>query len=72
MGSTTINDALDYLFIHNTAKQEIRDGKVPVIVRGEGDYVFDEGGNKYLDLMAGNTRPNAIGYGRPRRCTIRP
>lgn len=43
MGSTTINDALDYLFIHNTAKQDIRDGKVPVIVRGEGEYVFDEG-----------------------------
>jgi adenosylmethionine-8-amino-7-oxononanoate aminotransferase len=64
MGSTTINDALEYLFIHNTGKQDIRDGKVPVIVRGEGDYVFDEGGNKYLDLMAGNTRPNAIGYGR--------
>ena len=64
MGSNTINDALDYLFIHNTARQDIREGKVPVIVRGEGDYVFDEGGNKYLDLMAGNARPNAIGYGR--------
>ncbi len=64
MGSTTLDDALNYLFLHNTAKQDIRDGKVPVIVRGEGDYVFDEGGNRYLDLMAGNTRPNAIGYGR--------
>ena len=64
MGSTTLSDALDYLFIHNTAKQDILDGKVPVIVRGEGEYVFDEGGNKFLDLMAGNTRPNAIGYGR--------
>jgi len=30
MGSTTINDALDYLFIHNTAKQKYNprsDGK---------------------------------------------
>jgi adenosylmethionine-8-amino-7-oxononanoate aminotransferase len=64
MGSTIIDDALNHLFLHNTVKEDIREGKVPVIVRGEGSYVFDEGGNRYLDLMAGNTRPNAIGYGR--------
>jgi adenosylmethionine-8-amino-7-oxononanoate aminotransferase len=64
MGSTTLDDALNHLFLHNTVKQDIREGKVPVIVRGEGNHVFDEGGNRYLDLMAGNTRPNAIGYGR--------
>ena len=64
MNSTTLDDAQKYLFVHNTAKTDIQQGKVPVIVRGEGDYVFDEGENRYLDLMAGNTRPNALGYGR--------
>jgi len=64
MASQILEDALNYLFLHNTMVKDIRDGKVPVIVRGEGNYVFDEEGNRYLDLMAGNTRPNAIGYGR--------
>jgi adenosylmethionine-8-amino-7-oxononanoate aminotransferase len=64
MASQIYEDALRYLFLHNTVKQDIRDGKVPVIVRGEGNYVFDDRENRYLDLMAGNTRPNALGYGR--------
>jgi len=64
MASKTLEDALNYLFLHNTFKKDIREGKVPVIVRGEGNYVYDEEENRYLDLMAGNTRPNAIGYGR--------
>ncbi len=63
MGSQIKEDALKYLFLHNTAKQDIQDGKIPVIVRGEGDYIYDEEGTRYLDLMAGNTRPNALGYG---------
>ncbi|MBI5968652.1 MAG: aspartate aminotransferase family protein [Deltaproteobacteria bacterium] len=64
MASKTLEDALNYLFLHNTIRKDIQEGKVPVIVRGEGNYVYDEEGNRYLDLMAGNTRPNAIGYGR--------
>ncbi len=64
MISKTQEDALNYLFLHNTVKKDIVEGNVPVIARGEGTYVFDEAGNRYLDLMAGNTRPNAIGYGR--------
>ncbi len=64
MASKTLEDALEYLFLHNTLKKDIREGKVPVIVRGEGNYVYDEEENRYLDLVAGNTRPNAIGYGR--------
>lgn len=64
MASKTLEDALNYLFLHNTSQKDIREGKVPVIVRGAGNYVYDEEGNPYLDLMAGNTRPNAIGYGR--------
>jgi len=64
MVSSTLEDALKYLFLHNTVKKDIAEGRVPVIVRGEGNYIYDEEGNRYLDLMAGNTRPNAIGYGR--------
>jgi adenosylmethionine-8-amino-7-oxononanoate aminotransferase len=45
-------------------KKDILEGRVPVIVRGEGNYIYDEEGKRYLDLVAGNTRPNAIGYGR--------
>jgi len=64
MASKTLDDALNYLLLHNTFKKDIQEGNVPVIVRGQGNYVYDEEGNRYLDLMAGNTRPNAIGYGR--------
>jgi len=64
MASKTVEDALTYLFLHNTVKKDMQEGRVLVIVRGEGNYIFDEDGNRYLDLMAGNTRPNAIGYGR--------
>jgi len=64
MASRILEDAQKYLFLHNTIRKDIQEGRVPVIVRGEGNYIFDEDGNRYLDLMAGNTRPNAIGYGR--------
>ena len=64
MISKTQEDALFYLFLHNTARKEIREGNVPVIVRGEGNHVYDEEGTRYLDLVSGHTRPNAIGYGR--------
>lgn len=63
MASQIQEDALRYLFLHNTFKNDIQEGKVPVIVRGQGNYVFDDRENRYLDLMAGNTRPNALGYG---------
>jgi adenosylmethionine-8-amino-7-oxononanoate aminotransferase len=64
MASKTLEDALEYLFLHNTFEKIIREGKAPVIVRGQGNYVYDEEENRYLDLVAGHTRPNAIGYGR--------
>jgi adenosylmethionine-8-amino-7-oxononanoate aminotransferase len=41
----------------------IREG-VPIITRGEGVHVFDQDGNRYLDLTSGNTRPVHVGYGR--------
>jgi adenosylmethionine-8-amino-7-oxononanoate aminotransferase len=45
-----------------TPKTLIEKG-IPVISRGEGVHVFDTDGNKYLDLVAGVTRPVHLGYG---------
>lgn len=51
------------LILHRTSEEYIRQG-VPIIVKGEGVYVFDQDGKRYLDLTAGNTRPVHVGYGR--------
>ena len=64
MASQVLDDALRFLLLHNTMRKDIQEGRVPVLVRGEGNYVFDEEGKRYLDLVAGTTRPNGIGYGR--------
>lgn len=64
MASQTLTDARNYLWLYNTQKEDVETGKVPVIVRGEGNYVIDDQDNRYLDLIAGNTRANATGYGR--------
>ena len=45
------------------------DGDVPVIVRGEGAYVYDDKGKRYLDglaglfVVAGRSRPHRAGRG---------
>ena len=39
------------------------DGEVPIIVRGEGPYVWDEHGNRYLDGLSALFCVNA-GHGR--------
>lgn len=43
-------------------KTEVEKG-ITVISRGEGVHVFDSEGNKYIDLVAGVTRPVHLGYG---------
>jgi adenosylmethionine-8-amino-7-oxononanoate aminotransferase len=50
------------LIMHRTSKVEWQES--PVMVRGEGVWLYDEKGRRYLDLTAGNTRPVHIGYGR--------
>ena len=42
-----------------------RGAEMPVIVRGEGCYVWDADGNRYLDLMCAYG-PNLLGYHDPR------
>jgi len=55
-------DQSSHLILHLTPKAEIAKG-ITVISRGEGVHVFDSEGNKYIDLVAGVTRPVHLGYG---------
>ena len=52
--------ARDHLWLHFTRMGQ--DAEVPVIVRGEGCYLEDSNGKRYLDALAGLFSVN-IGYG---------
>ena len=45
--------AKDHLWMHFTRLSSYDQADVPVIVRGEGAYVWDDRGKKYLDGLAG-------------------
>ena len=45
--------ARDHLWLHFTRMGSYRDGEVPIIVRGEGCYLEDAHGKRYLDALAG-------------------
>src|SRR5437868_3193889 len=45
--------ARDHLWLHFTRMGVYRDTEVPVIVRGEGCYLEDLNGKRYLDALAG-------------------
>jgi adenosylmethionine-8-amino-7-oxononanoate aminotransferase len=45
--------ARDHLWLHFTRMGGYRDAEVPVIVRGEGCYLEDANGKRYLDALAG-------------------
>ncbi len=45
--------ARDHLWLHFTRMGGYRDTEVPVIVRGEGCYLEDANGKRYLDALAG-------------------
>jgi adenosylmethionine-8-amino-7-oxononanoate aminotransferase len=53
--------ARDHLWLHFTRMSVYRDTDVPVIVRGEGCYLEDSNGRRYLDALAGLFAVN-IGY----------
>ena len=40
------------------------DKRYPVIVRGEGAWVEDAAGNRYLDAMSGGSMAATLGHGR--------
>jgi adenosylmethionine-8-amino-7-oxononanoate aminotransferase len=51
------------LWLHFTRMSSYSDGEVPVIVRGSGQYVYDQHGKRYLDGLAG-LFVSQIGHGR--------
>ncbi len=54
--------ARDHLWLHFTRMGGYHDGDVPIIVRGDGCYLEDSKGRRYLDALAGLFSVN-IGYG---------
>ena len=52
-----------HLWMHFTPMGAYGDGDVPILVRGEGCYVFDEHGKRYLDGLAALFCVN-VGHGR--------
>jgi adenosylmethionine-8-amino-7-oxononanoate aminotransferase len=53
--------ARDHLWLHFTRMGGYRDADVPIIVRGDGCYLEDVHGNRYLDALAGLFSVN-LGY----------
>jgi adenosylmethionine-8-amino-7-oxononanoate aminotransferase len=61
--STLQELARRHLWMHFTRMSAYADHEIPVIVRGEGCYVYDEHGNRYLDGLSALFCVN-IGHGR--------
>ncbi|MGH3746123.1 MAG: aspartate aminotransferase family protein, partial [Micromonosporaceae bacterium] len=55
--------ARDHLWMHFTRLSAYADGGVPVIVRGDGPYIYDQHGNRYLDGLSG-LFVGQVGHGR--------
>jgi adenosylmethionine-8-amino-7-oxononanoate aminotransferase len=45
--------ARDHLWLHFTRMSSYVDGEIPIIVRGDGCYLEDANGKRYLDALAG-------------------
>ncbi len=62
--SSTLQElAKRHLWMHFTRMSAYEDHEVPIIVRGEGCYVYDEHGKRYLDALSALFCVN-IGHGR--------
>jgi adenosylmethionine-8-amino-7-oxononanoate aminotransferase len=55
--------AKDHLWMHFTRHGQYDHADVPVMVRGEGAYLFDSHGRRYLDGLAG-LFVSQLGHGR--------
>ena len=55
--------ARDHLWMHFTRMSSYAEHDVPVIVRGEGSYIYDSRGKKYLDALSG-LFVSQLGHGR--------
>jgi adenosylmethionine-8-amino-7-oxononanoate aminotransferase len=54
--------ARDHLWLHFTRMAGYLEGEIPIIARGDGCYLEDTNGKRYLDALAGLFSVN-IGYG---------
>jgi adenosylmethionine-8-amino-7-oxononanoate aminotransferase len=54
--------ARDHLWLHFTRMSAYEGSEIPIIVRGDGCYLEDSNGKRYLDALAGLFSVN-IGYG---------
>src|SRR2546421_6395094 len=61
--STLQELARRHLWMHFTRLGAYSEHEIPIIVRGEGCYVFDEHGNRYLDGLSALFCVN-VGHGR--------
>jgi adenosylmethionine-8-amino-7-oxononanoate aminotransferase len=52
-----------HMWLHFTRMSSYNNSDIPVIVRGEGQYVFDQNGKRYLDGLSG-LFVSQIGHGR--------
>ena len=55
--------AKDHLWMHFTRMSTYDTADVPVIVKGEGAYIYDDQGRRYLDALAG-LFVSQVGHGR--------
>jgi adenosylmethionine-8-amino-7-oxononanoate aminotransferase len=55
--------AREHLWMHFTRMSSYDDADVPVIVKGEGPYIYDAKGRRYLDALAG-LFVSQLGHGR--------
>ena len=51
--TSSAQSAKDHLWMHFTRMSTYEHSDVPVIVRGEGPYIWDDKGKRYLDGLAG-------------------
>src|SRR4249919_3645773 len=55
--------ARDHLWMHFTRHSGYSQSEMPIIVRGEGAYIWDSNGKRYLDALAG-LFVSQLGHGR--------
>jgi len=62
---TLANDALNHVWFHATSPQALRsEGGLTVFTKGEGCYLTDEDGRRYLDGLSGGAFVTNVGHGR--------
>src|SRR5215212_3204419 len=62
-GSSAAEDARDHLWMHFTRHSSYDHAEVPTIVRGDGAYIYDAHGRRYLDALSG-LFVSQVGHGR--------